>query len=435
MISWPYNGPRLHGDRRTRRYTRAGGNVGLEVNIKRARRVIVVGSAMRNTVRRLRSKILLFFAAFVFQLQCTAPVFAQSLRELATQRGIDIGANFPSLVDGNSPNNWRDSPTIKTEMKIAAAHFTIMSAGWQMFPGHSWKGPHEYDFEGADTFVKWCQENNIRVHGHGLGYACRVNWLKKHPVKSQDETLELRRIYESYVQETARHFNGKVHMWDVCNEQLLPAYVFRGFQTNHNYWRAYADGKNSPASGIEWYRRTFRIARENDPHAKLILLDFNNEVVCPKSDGMLELVKHLKAESVPIDGVGFQMHLRTDVNRSKAHGLKTDEAYYESLFANMERFAELGLELWFTEMDVSIDPMKDLNDELNRQAEIYEKVLDVALKFPQFKGVKFWGVMDRNTWGEIIPERPNLFDENGTPKQAFYRVQSALKRHEGRTKP
>jgi GH35 family endo-1,4-beta-xylanase len=92
-----------------------------------------------------------------------------TLKELAKRRGVEIGANFPTLVFGKSPNNWEDSPTIQMEQAIASDHFTIMTAGWEMFPGKSWVGPGEYDFEGCDAVVNWCQERGIKLHGHGLG--------------------------------------------------------------------------------------------------------------------------------------------------------------------------------------------------------------------------------------------------------------------------
>lgn len=371
-------------------------------------------------------RITYFLFLCLCSLSAPAILQAQSLRELAIKRGVEIGANFSLLVDGKSPNNWQDSPTIQTEMKLAVEHFTVMSAGWQMYPGHSWLGPKQYKYEGADRFIQWCEQNEIRVHGHGLGYGSRVGWLKAYKAKTEEQKSEVREIYESYIVDTATHFKDRVHVWDVCNEQLLPAYVFRGYQTNQAYWQAYVPPNEKPETGIEWYRQTFKLARRSDPAAKLILLDFNNEVICGKSDTMYALVKRLKTEGVPIDGVGFQMHLKTDLNRSKGHGFATDQEYYDSFAANLKRFGELNVDLWITELDVSIDAKNELNNELMRQAEIYGEVVRIALKQPRLKGIKFWGIMDRNTWGEVLPDRPNLFDENGKPKPAFFRVQTEL---------
>lgn len=350
---------------------------------------------MGNTSRR----ITYFLFLCLCSLSAPAILQAQSLRELAIKRDVEIGANFSLLVDGKSPNNWQDSPTIQTEMKLAVEHFTVMSAGWQMYPGHSWLGPKRYNYEGADRFILWCEQNGIRVHGHGLGYGSRVGWLKAYKAKTEEQKSEVREIYESYIVDTATHFKD---------------------------WQAYVPPNEKPETGIEWYRQTFKLARRSDPAAKLILLDFNNEVICGKSDTMYALVQRLKTEGVPIDGVGFQMHLKTDLNRSKGHGFATDQEYYDSFTANLKRFGELNVDLWITELDVSIDAKNELNNELMRQAEIYGEVVRIALKQPRLKGIKFWGIMDRNTWGEVLPDRPNLFDEDGKPKPAFFRVQTEL---------
>jgi endo-1,4-beta-xylanase len=348
-----------------------------------------------------------------------------TLKQLAEERGIEIGANFPSLVFGKSPNNWKESPTIQIEKAIAEDQFTIMTAGWEMYPGKSWIGPGEYDFEGCDAVIQWCRDRGIKLHGHGLGYACRVGWFKELPAETEAKRAEIRQIYENYLRDTVSHFAGKIDLWDVCNEQLQVPYRFSGFRTGESYWKAYQSNPKDPASGADWYRRSFRLAHKVDPNAKLILLDFNNEIVCPKSDFMFAFVTQLKAEGVPIYGVGFQMHLDTDLRRGKGNTLKTDEEYFRSLAENFSRFSKLGLELWITEMDVKIDPNKDLEGELERQAMIYGRVMEIALSTPNFRGLKYWGIMDRKVWGPIA-ERPYLFDENGRAKPAFYAVQKAL---------
>ncbi len=349
-----------------------------------------------------------------------------SLRLLAERRGLAIGANLPGLIFGKAPNNWEQSPTIRIEQSIAAEHFSIMTAGWEMYPGQSWLAPGRYEFRGSDVFIRWCQDHNLSVHGHGLGYGCRVDWLKKFPVRTPEEKAAVRELYEAYIRDTVRHFAGRVHVWDVCNEQLLPAYTFSGYQTAQPYWKAYQDDPRDPESGVEWYRRTFHLAHEADPKAKLILLDFNNEIVCPKSDRMFRLVRELQADGVPVHGVGFQMHLTTELNRSKGHGLETDGDYYRSLTENFRRFSGLGVELWITELDVSIDTKKELEAELDRQASIYGEVVSIAVATPNFRGIKFWGIIDRSPWGEVIATRPFLFDETGRPKAAFYAVRNAL---------
>lgn len=72
-----------------------------------------------------------------------------TLRELAEARGFHIGANFPTLYQC-----WREEGEFgprrfDPEAAIAKDHFTIVTPGWESFPGHTWKGEGVYDFEGT----------------------------------------------------------------------------------------------------------------------------------------------------------------------------------------------------------------------------------------------------------------------------------------------
>ena len=63
--------------------------------------------------------------------------------------------------------------------------------------------------------------------------------------------------------------------------------------------------------GDEYIADAFKWARAADPAAKLYINDYNVEGINPKSDALYDLVKTLKSQGVPIDGVGFQAHFDT----------------------------------------------------------------------------------------------------------------------------
>lgn len=376
-------------------------------------------------------------ALLAVSLAALAPLMAQekvryekpdgaTLRDLARKAGVHFGGNFPGLVDGKGRNNWEQSATIDAEKAIAADQFTTMTCGWQVFPGHSWKGDGEHDFKGVDAYIEWCRENDVAFHGHGLGYAHRVGWFQKLPGETPEQLAEVRRIYERGLRDTASHFRGKVLVWDVCNEQLNVPYRSRGFLGDQHYRRAYRTDPADPATETAYFIESFKIVHAADPDAKLILLDFNNEIVCPKSDFMAQVVKDMLAAEAPIDGVGFQMHLSTDLRRTKGQPIADDDEYFESISRNFARFAELGMDLWITELEVQIDPEKDREAELLRQAEVYRRVCATALACPRMRGIKMWGVLDRRVWGNVPEGRPYLFDENGRAKPAFFAVREVL---------
>src|SRR5262249_32610482 len=88
---------------------------------------------------------------------------------------------------------------------------------------------------------------------------------------------------------------------------------------------------------------------------------------------------------------------------------------------NLQRFADLGLALFVTEMDVRIQlPVTEAK--LNTQAAIYRDILDVCLNQPACLGFQTWGFTDLHSW--IPGSFPGygsalIFDENYNPKPAY----------------
>ncbi|MBM4154599.1 MAG: hypothetical protein FJ221_06170 [Lentisphaerae bacterium] len=373
----------------------------------------------------------------------------KTLRELAHQRGFHVGANFPNLYEKWKEEGRSGPRCFDPEAAIARDQFTIMTAGWEVFPGNTWKGEGHYNFAGTDKYIAWCKENHIEFHGHGIGYVFRAGWpFAKLPVATEQEKARVRKVYEQYVRDTVGHFKGHVLFWDVCNEHLFPPYQSGGWlmwkptSGPRDYWKAYDMDPRDTERGYEWYVQTLKIAHEVDPKTKLVLLDFNNEIICPKSDTMLALAKTLLAKKLPLHGVGFQLHINTECKRVMwkketlepgGHKL-TDDEYFDSMRKNIRRFTALGLEVWITEMSVDVDPAKPREAELKRQAEIYRRVFEVCLENPGMKGIKVWGVVDDTDWKAKKEYHPYLFDAQGRAKPAFFAVRDALEKSGARTK-
>jgi endo-1,4-beta-xylanase len=156
---------------------------------------------------------------------------------------------------------------------------------------------------------------------------------------------------------TLNHLKGKIYVYDVCNETLIQGPYNRGpaYDTNHFLWKVFQQD-TEVESGFEYFKYTFNRARRLDPSAKLIYLDYSQEIICNKSDQMYLMMKNLLLQKIPIDGVGFQMHLTADDKIS--HNPYEDIEYFESFRENLQRFNDLGLEIWVTEFDVKLDEFK-----------------------------------------------------------------------------
>ena len=161
--------------------------------------------------------------------------------------------------------------------------------------------------------------------------------------------------------------------------------------------------------GAGYIREAFLTAKQSDPDAALIYNDYDVAWINTKSDAMYELMQRELAAGTPIDGVGIQMHLRTGFDD------------FESVIQNLQRFADLGLDIYITEFDVAID---EPDGEL-RQAEIYKRSLEICLSQPRCKAMQSWGFTDRYSWRSSF--NPLMFTDQYQAKPAYFAWQKTLR--------
>jgi len=98
------------------------------------------------------------------------------------------------------------------------------------------------------------------------------------------------------------------------------------------------------------------------------------------------MVKELVRKNVPIDGVGFQLHITASYSN------------VEGVRKNIRRYAQLGLEVHFTEVDVRKGQQKWNSATEEKQAEVYAALLQLCLDEPNCTSFLTWGLTDRYTW-------------------------------------
>jgi endo-1,4-beta-xylanase len=239
----------------------------------------------------------------------------------------------------------------------------------------------------------------MAVHGHTLvWHSQNPSWL----ANGSWTSTTLTNVLYNHIDTVVGHFKGKILVWDVVNE---------AFDDNGNYRTSLWYN----TLGKQYIEMAFQRARTDDPAAKLIYNDYNVETINSKSTAMYNMVADLKNRGIPIDGVGFQMHLAGAMD-------------YQSFADNMQRFANLGLEIYITEMDVRYPrPISDANK--TAQASVYSNVLSRCLAQSACKSFQIWGFTDKYSW---VPDTFSgqgdalIFDSNYQPKPAYYALQTAL---------
>ncbi|WFF04337.1 endo-1,4-beta-xylanase [Micromonospora sp. WMMD964] len=241
-----------------------------------------------------------------------------------------------------------------------------------------------FNHSSGDRLVSHAQANGMSVRGHTL------LWHAQQPGWAQGMSgSALRSAMINHVTQVATHYRGKIHSWDVVNE-------------------AFADGgsggrrdSNLQRTGNDWIEAAFRAADAADPGAKLCYNDYNTDGINAKSTGIYNMVRDFKSRGVPIDCVGFQSHLGTS--------LASD---YQ---ANLQRFADLGVDVQITELDVMTG---------GNQANIFGAVTRACMNVSRCTGITVWGVRDCDSWRGS--DNALLFDCNGNKKAAYTNVLNAL---------
>jgi len=256
-----------------------------------------------------------------------------------------------------------------------------------------------FTFGPADAEVQFAEQHHQLVRGHNLVWNSQLpDWL----TSGSFTNAQLADLLKQHIFTEMRHFRGKIWQWDVVNEPFNEDGTLQS-----TIWEQ-ALGPNYIAEALRW-------AHLADPHAKLFLNDYNIEGIGAKSDAMYALVKSLKEQHVPIDGVGFETHLGLQ------YGLP-------DMQPNLQRFADLGLDIDITEMDVRMI-LPATPALLAQQASWYAQVMQDCIAVRRCVDFTIWEYTDKYSWvpGFFTGQgSADIYDENLAPKPAYTALLNAL---------
>lgn len=287
-------------------------------------------------------------------------------------------------------------------------------------------------FSQSDRVVDFAQRDGMKVRGHALvWHQQNPKWLTEGKFRSS----ELTGILEKHIKIVVGHYRGKTFAWDVVNEAFdevhpgeLRSTIWRdqpgisltdGARGSNGAPGTSRDSSRSGSAAISknasyvYIERCFRWAHEADPQALLFYSEAEAEVVNRKSDAIYAMVRDFRERGVPIDGVGFQMHvanLHADVG---------------SISDNSKRFTALGVQVQITEMDVAppVDAAGNATSEdLRWQADLYRQIAVACLSHRGCTAIQTWGFTDKYSWIASRSKHKQgaalLFDKDYRPKPA-----------------
>jgi len=313
-----------------------------------------------------------------------------SLRALASRVGLRIGTavNTDALA------------TNATYRQITADQFSSVTPEnvmkWQVV--EPTKGT--YDWSAADQLVKFAEAHGQLVRGHTLVWHNQLPaWLTAGTYTS----TQLRDLLRKHITDEVTHFRGHIWQWDVVNE----AFNDDGTMLDTIWLRAL---------GSSYIADAFRWAHQADPKALLFYNDYNIEGLGPKSDAVYALAKQLRAEGVPIDGIGAQGHLDTKYG------------FPDRMQQNLQRFADLGLKVALTEVDVRTTIPVTTPEKLAQNAD-YIQMLEACLLVRACISYTVWGFGDAFSWVPSVfagEGSADIYDENLQPKASYFALQQTL---------
>lgn len=272
------------------------------------------------------------------------------------------------------------------------------------------RGEDLYDFSAADRLIaKYAASSNLTVMAMHLVYGLETpDWLQN----GSFSRVRLIEILKNHVKKVMSRYKGLVRAYTVVNEATYNEAIGDPI----SFWSRYI--------GPEHVDIAFQVARETDPNAILIYNDYGQETAkLPKSNKVFNLVKSLKANDL-VDAVGFQMHI---LGEPDSYLDPRTPPTKEELIEQMGRYAEIGVKVFITELDVDTGHLPGTREEkFAKQAEIYGTIVEACLESSGIcNDINMWGINDKDPWSGKLPY---LFTATNEPKPAYFAVLDMLKK-------
>jgi len=284
-------------------------------------------------------------------------------------------------------------------------HFAAFSAGNDLKPAHIQPQRGVFTFDLADAMVQMAVEEDAIKVGHTLAWHAQSPGWMNPPGIDRDLAIE---HLEEHIYALVTRYSAYIAIWDVVNEAFPSSVPFSTAQ----HWRAHL--RRTPwldAIGYEYIEIAFRAAHRADPYATLIYNDYNLDQP-GKREAVFHMAQELLENGVPIHAIGMQGH----------YSLSTSLPNVE---ASIRRFAELGIPVHFTELDVTVQDALGqtsmTHEQELRQAIFYARLFNIFLRnHEHIDRVTFWGLDDAHSWR--ADRFPLLFNADLTPKLSFWAV-------------
>lgn len=306
----------------------------------------------------------------------------EPLRSLAQNRDVQIG--FAAL------QSFYHRPDGAIYAATAAREYDIVTPENSMKMDYLNPAPGRYQFAATDNLVAFAKLHDMTIHAHPLV------WYRQLPAWILNSAVATRETHMTdYIDRVMGRYAQDMSIWDVVNEPMADNGTLRD-----SIWLE--------SMGAEYIDKALLKARSMSADATLLINEFDIGFAGAKFSGLMQLVDELQVRDVPLDGVGFQLHLFSSFNQ------------FDDLRANFAEVAARDIDIYITELDVSLTE----GATTARQAEVYAQVVAICLEQARCKAIQTWGLTDQYSFRSIFD--PLLFDRAYQAKPAYGAVQNRL---------
>ncbi|MFX0061213.1 MAG: endo-1,4-beta-xylanase [Candidatus Hermodarchaeota archaeon] len=359
---------------------------------------------------------------------------------------FNLSDTLAALADNNNLNissvvaHWETNDPLY--LRTALRELNTFVVGYE----GSWDYMHperdRYRFDEVDNLIRMAKAHNKSVIWGPFVLWCTgyPEWLATYIPGSIDQETHFNRtelldILDDHIETVIGRYKDDVDAWYIGNELIHSPAYFEAPYTYDNYTTELRHTFWYDVIGSDYIAYAFNKTREVAPEAKLFLNDAfwwgeNPKLAEARCDFFYDLVVDLLAQGVPLDGVGLQYYAEVEVVvRNPAD--QTSDLYFrdeiwEQRHQEIQRFLDLGIEVHISETGIRIwDPVTP--EELQGQAEIYQKTLELALQYENVTTFIPFGLTDKTAIYFQPGEASYLFDMNIEPRPAYYALKHRLR--------
>lgn len=277
----------------------------------------------------------------------------------------------------------------------------------------------QFNWENADKIANFCRSNGIKLRGHCLMWHAQIGeWMYKDEKGDLVSKEKLFQNMKHHITAIVERYKDVIYAWDVVNEAISDGGWQGGRRGMGEHPSPYRNSPLYQIAGDEFIKKAFIYAREADPNVLLFCNDYN--AADPgKRDRIYNMVKSMKEEGVPIDGIGMQGHYNV-------YGPSM-----EDVDAALTKYSTIVKHIHITELDIRAN--QEMGGQLNfsrdggnisqvvktLQEDQYAHLFKVLRKHKDVvDNVTFWNLSDRDSW---LGARnyPLPYDENYKAKRVY----------------